>query len=58
MSMQFKIGNKTIGKGKPCLIMAEVAQAHDGSLGMAHAFIDAVAAAVILQSYLDTRDLT
>jgi N,N'-diacetyllegionaminate synthase len=28
-----------------CLIVAEVAQAHDGSLGMAHAFIDAVAAA-------------
>lgn len=26
-----------------CLIVAEVAQAHDGSLGMAHAFIDAVA---------------
>ncbi|MCZ7574938.1 MAG: N-acetylneuraminate synthase family protein [Ardenticatenaceae bacterium] len=28
-----------------CLIIAEVAQAHDGSLGMAHAFIDAVAEA-------------
>ena len=27
------------------LIVAEVAQAHDGSLGLAHAFIDAVAAA-------------
>lgn len=26
-----------------CLIIAEIAQAHDGSLGMAHAFIDAVA---------------
>src|SRR4051794_24330868 len=26
-----------------CLIIGEVAQAHDGSLGMAHAFIDAVA---------------
>src|SRR5580700_10422548 len=26
-----------------CLVIAEVAQAHDGSLGMAHAFIDAVA---------------
>ena len=45
MSMQFKIGHKTIGEGKPCLIMAEIAQAHDGSLGMAHAFIDAVAEA-------------
>jgi N,N'-diacetyllegionaminate synthase len=28
-----------------CLIVAEVAQAHDGSLGMAHSFIDAIAAA-------------
>jgi N,N'-diacetyllegionaminate synthase len=33
--------------GRPearCLIVGEVAQAHDGSLGMAHAYIDAVAA--------------
>ncbi len=29
----------------PALIIAEVAQAHDGSLGMAHAFVDAVARA-------------
>src|SRR5918999_425191 len=28
-----------------CLVIAEVAQAHDGSLGIAHAFIDAIAAA-------------
>ena len=28
-----------------CLVVAEVAQAHDGSLGLAHAYIDAVAAA-------------
>ena len=27
-----------------CAVIAEVAQAHDGSLGMAHAFIDAIAA--------------
>ncbi len=27
----------------PCLIIAEVAQAHDGSLGAAHAYIDAIA---------------
>ncbi len=26
-----------------CLVIGEVAQAHDGSLGMAHAFIDAIA---------------
>jgi len=30
-------------KGTGCLIIGEVAQAHDGSLGMAHAFIDAIA---------------
>lgn len=43
MSQYFKIGNKFAGAGQPCLIVAEVAQAHDGSLGMAHAFIDAIA---------------
>ncbi len=31
--------------GGECLIVAEVAQAHDGSLGTAHAYIDAAAAA-------------
>ena len=31
--------------GTPCLIVAEVAQAHDGSLGMAHAYIEAAASA-------------
>ncbi|MFV0473345.1 MAG: N-acetylneuraminate synthase family protein [Pikeienuella sp.] len=31
--------------GAPCTVIAEVAQAHDGSLGAAHAFIDAAAAA-------------
>ena len=31
-----------IGDVKP-LIIAEVAQAHDGSLGIAHSYIDAVA---------------
>ena len=29
--------------GAPCTIIAEVGQAHDGSLGMAHAFIDSAA---------------
>jgi N,N'-diacetyllegionaminate synthase len=33
------------GSSRRCLIIAEVAQAHDGSLGMAHAFIDAAARA-------------
>lgn len=31
--------------GAGCAIVGEVAQAHDGSLGLAHAFIDAIAAA-------------
>lgn len=31
--------------GRPCTIVGEVAQAHDGSLGTAHAFIDAIARA-------------
>lgn len=31
--------------GAPCTIIAEIAQAHDGSLGMAHAYIDAAARA-------------
>ncbi len=29
--------------GRACTIVGEVAQAHDGSLGMAHAFLDAIA---------------
>lgn len=39
------IGNRSIGIGHPCFIIAEIAQAHDGSLGTAHAYIDAVARA-------------
>jgi len=31
--------------GAPCTVIAEVSQAHDGSLGMAHAFVDAAAGA-------------
>jgi N,N'-diacetyllegionaminate synthase len=41
---QFQIGSHNIGHGKRCFVIGEVAQAHDGSLGMAHAFIDSIAA--------------
>lgn len=41
--MNFSIQKRQVGPGQPCLIVAEVAQAHDGSLGTAHAYIDAVA---------------
>ena len=41
----FQIANRPIGRGHPCFVIAEIAQAHDGSLGLAHAFIDAAAEA-------------
>ena len=41
MSYQnIQIGNKTIGQGYKPYIIAEVAQAHDGSLGIAHSYIE------------------
>ncbi len=41
----FELGGKTIGNGLCPFIIAEVGQAHDGSLGLAHCFIDAAAKA-------------
>jgi N-acetylneuraminate synthase len=43
MNKNFNIGNCLVGEGTPVFIIAEIAQAHDGSLGTAHAYIDAVA---------------
>ncbi len=43
--VNFSIDQREVGPGRPCLIIAEVAQAHDGSLGTAHAYIDAAAEA-------------
>ena len=43
MSEQFCISGRPVGDGAPAYLIAEVAQAHDGSLGTAHAFIDAAA---------------
>ncbi|MEX2113439.1 MAG: N-acetylneuraminate synthase family protein [Pirellulales bacterium] len=43
--MNFSIQDRQVGPGRPCLVVAEVAQAHDGSLGTAHAYIDAAAIA-------------
>lgn len=39
----FAIADREIGGGRPAFVIAEVGQAHDGSLGAAHAYIDAVA---------------
>ena len=43
MAESMFIGNREIGGNGPCLVIAEVGLAHDGSLGVAHAFIDAIA---------------
>lgn len=43
MSAVFDIAGRTIGEDAPAYLIAEVAQAHDGSLGIAHAFVDAAA---------------
>ncbi len=43
MRSTFKINDRQIGAGNPTFIIAEIAQAHDGSLGTAHAYIDALA---------------
>jgi len=44
-SATLEIAGRPIGPGSPCFVIAEIAQAHDGSLGQAHAYIDAVASA-------------
>ena len=40
-----QIANHLINDNEKCFVIAEIAQAHDGSLGMAHAYIDAAAQA-------------
>jgi N-acetylneuraminate synthase len=62
MAADITIGDKVIGPGRPCLVVAEIAQAHDGSLGMAHAYIDAAARAgadaVKFQTHIATAEST
>lgn len=41
--MHFAIDGRSLGASHPVWVVAEVGQAHDGSLGAAHAYIDAVA---------------
>lgn len=45
MSGVIDIDGRKVGAGERCFLIAEVAQAHDGSLGAAHAYIDAAAGA-------------
>ncbi|MGI9422325.1 MAG: N-acetylneuraminate synthase family protein, partial [Hyphomicrobiaceae bacterium] len=60
--MDITIGHRSVGPALPTLIIAEVAQAHDGSLGFAHAFIDAVAAsgadAIKFQTHIANAEST
>ena len=43
MQRKLSIGSHQIGLDERTFIIAEVAQAHDGSFGTAHAYIDAIA---------------
>ncbi len=60
--MSFQIAKHAVGQGKPCFIIAEIAQAHDGSLGNAHAYIDACADAgvdaVKFQTHIASEEST
>lgn len=42
---EIDLAGRPVGPERACLVIGEVAQAHDGSLGTAHAFIDAIAKA-------------
>lgn len=56
------IGTRIIGPGHKPFIIAEIAQNHDGSLGMAHAFIDLAAScgadAVKFQTHIAAEEST
>ena len=39
----FALDGRRVGGGAPCLLIAEIGQAHEGSLGIAHSFVDSVA---------------
>ena len=60
--MSFTIAEHTIAAGRPCFVIAEIAQAHDGSLGTAHAYIDAVArtgaSAIKFQTHIAAAEST
>lgn len=43
LSSSITIQERKIGGGAPCFLISEVAQTHDGSIGLAHSFIDATA---------------
>jgi N-acetylneuraminate synthase len=58
----FRIAGRPVGKGSPCFVIGEIGQAHDGSLGTAHAYIDALARAgadaVKFQTHIASEEST
>jgi N-acetylneuraminate synthase len=42
MTVSVSIGDRRLGEGR-CLVIGEIGLAHDGSLGLAHRYIDAIA---------------
>jgi N-acetylneuraminate synthase len=62
LTASFAIAGHQVGPGQPCFIIAEVAQAHDGSLGAAHAYIEVAARtgvnAVKFQTHIASAEST
>ena len=60
--MTIELGGRSVGRGHPALVVGEVAQTHDGSLGLAHSFVDAIAAtgadAVKFQTHIAEAEST
>ena len=58
----FNIGDRLVGDGQPCLVIGEVGLLHEGSLGLAHCFVDAIAdagaGAVKFQTHLPAFEST
>ena len=58
----FEINDRCIGDSQKPFVIAEIAQAHDGSLGIAHAYIDAAAEvgadAVKFQTHIASAEST
>ena len=62
LAPEFEIAGRSVGEGHPCFVIAEVGQAHDGSLGTAHAYIDVAAdagvSAVKFQTHIAAEEST
>lgn len=59
---EFRIGDREVGEGKATFLIAEIAQNHDGSLAMAHSYVDLAATcgadAVKFQTHIAAAEST